>query len=49
MLMLFLLFCCSVALYIMDFPHIPKDFDSVEGASFDFNDFIFETGNAEAV
>ena len=33
----------------MDFPPIPEDFGSINGASFDFNDFVFETGDAEAV
>ena len=33
----------------MDFPPILKDFGSIDGASFDFDDFIFGTGDVEAV
>ena len=33
----------------MNFHPIPKDFDSIDGASFDFDDFIFGTGDAELV
>ena len=33
----------------MDFPLIPEDFDSMDGASFDFDNFIFGTGDAEAM
>ena len=33
----------------MDFPPIPEDFGCMVGASFDFDDFIFESGDAVAV
>ena len=33
----------------MNFPSIPEDFDSMDGASFDFDNFIFGTGDAEAM
>ena len=33
----------------MNFPPISEDFSSIDGASFDFNDFIFGTSDTEAV
>ena len=47
--MFFLLCCCSVASYIIDFPPIPEDFGCIDGASFYFDDFIFEIGDAVVV
>ena len=48
-LLFFLLCYCYVALCIMDSPPIPEDFGSIDGASFDFDDFLYGTGDAEVV
>ena len=47
--MFFLLCCCSVALYFMDFSPILENFSCMVSASFDFDDFIFGTGDADPV